>query len=426
MNEQLNQQPIMNNQEPNIKSDKRMNFEDIQKIFRLIYKFLTYIIIFIITIVVILSIINLLNLINYKWDDLNKKNANQKITYGSLGFFEWLNYVKTNYSNYNVFTEERGIYLQQMTLNTGIYFIYIIIILLLLNLVFYGILKLIMKENMIGAQGDNSDYFMDGDSKKLIFVSIMFSFVIGMVYVIEFQKNIFDPIKNIDDINKDIDTKITNNIIDDKEILEKCLNGSPLTVLKDYLEKVVSQENKEELIKKAIFTNNIITTIKKNVTDIKNHNKKKEIVNYLYNSKDSNEHLFGYLRINSFLLYRSTTDDIDILLKNIEVKDDEKLIILNEIRSIIEEIEESLKSINNYFDNINDTWYIVLMCLLCIILYIIILSVLLPIFSKDYANKGSVAILKELIVGFYNFIKENVVKIVSYILNLLNKISAMM
>jgi hypothetical protein len=401
-----------------------MNFIELQKIFQLVYKSLSFLIIFIITIVVLLSILNLLYIIYKKFEDINKKKANDDITYYHLNTLDWLNYLKVEYSNYNIFGEERGIYLQQLTLNTAIYFIYMIILLMLLNIGFYGILKIILQDKMEGASGiEGSSYFMEKNTQKLLMVSIVFCLIISIFYSIEFKRNIFDPIKNIDEINKDINKKISENIIQNKDILEKALNGSSLTVLKDYLSKEVNQENKNDLIKKTIFTNNIITLFKKNIVDIKNHTIRKRVIEYLYNPDETNDILFGFLKTNSFLLYQSSNDEVINIIGDIEYKSDDKIIMLNDIRTLSEDIETSLKNINKNYNNINDLWYILLMCIICIIFYVFVISILLPIISIQYQDKGTVTIIKETFSLLYNIVKEYIVKFVQFIINSIQKLA---
>lgn len=409
----------MGDTKANRTANDKMDFEDLQKIFLILYKLLSFLIIFIITLVVILSIINLFYIIYKKLDDINKKKANEKITYNSLNNLEWLNYLKLDYNNYNIFSEKRGIYLQQLTLNIAIYFIYMIILLLLLNIGFYGILKLVLQEKMIGAtKDDETAYFIDKNTQKMLGISIVFCFIISIFYSIEFKRNIFEPIKNMDDINKDINKKLSENIIQNRDLLEKALTNSSITVFKDYLKKEVNQENKEELIKKVLFTNNIITSFKKNITDIKNHNIKKQIVDYLYKPDESDDILFGFLRINSFLLYQSSNEEIMTILGDIELKSDNKIIILNHIRNLTEDIETSLKTTNIYYNNINDLWYIILMCLLCIIVYIFVIAVLLPIISNNDTNP--IEIIKNSITSFYNFIKNKIENIFNVFINFIS------
>jgi hypothetical protein len=385
----------------------KFDFKDIQVIFKLIYKIIVLIVLLLITIVFFISAINFLYILYNLFNDLQLKYINENLQYKNLHLFKWFKYLNIDYDTYNIFYEEKGVYLQQITLNMAIYILVIMISLLILNFSFYGILLLIFKDKMIGA-GGNPYYFIDKDTIVVFSVCFIFCIIVSLLYLLLFQSYIFKPLKDMDIIMKYIDNKIYENIIKDKDVIEKAINGSTFSILKSYIENNISNNNKNELIK-VIFTYNIITNFKNITGNSKDYSINTSILEYLTNPLDSIHSFFGFINIDQFLLFQSNSDIISELIgENHTLSDQEILILINNIKNITEEIEEKLKSINTIFNTISDVSYIFIMFFICFLLFIfLIIAFVIPIYIESMKDLNIFTEIFNIFIIIYIFTKNN-------------------
>ena len=201
------QAKFINNKNYDSKMDKSgpeitMDFGEIQYLFKILYKIITYFILVLVIFVFLLSLVNLiLMIINIVNDELIIL-ANDDVMYRELNKFKWLKYITINYENYNILKEDTLIYSQQIILNAAIYLIFMIIVLGICNVSFYSILKLILGNKMKGVKDpNNNEYFIHSDIVNIFAVCFLFCFICAIVYAVGFYKLIFNPIKNMNKIN---------------------------------------------------------------------------------------------------------------------------------------------------------------------------------------------------------------------------------
>lgn len=354
-----------NNKNSPFQNLQHFDFTKVQGIFNSLYVVIVGIIIFFICLVVIISILIMIIIIISKFVDSLKIKFNKQLSYRDLNKFLWYKYFYFTYDNYSIFDDTKFVYLQQMILNTGIFWVTFMFILLIANGMLYFSL-LFTYQDVTG----NFQEELDKNLLKIYAVCFLFCVVMSIIYSLLFKTFVYNPVYDMTNSMKNIDDKIDKNIIKNKDVINEAINGSVYNALEKYFDELPDDLKGNFIIqKKIIFTYNIITHLKNSMSNKNDVDLLNQIRDYLIYPTNNDTNFFSFLNINSYMIFQANSSLILDILGN-SIDDTNKLKIMNEIKNDTDVIERDLKIIHKHFDDIDDISYVIIFAVLSVILFV--------------------------------------------------------